>query len=117
MAKCVRKLDRHDRVTVVPAQNKNRIQQLGLTTNEVLREAWAVTPDGERLGGAGAFNLVAEWLTGWPFTRFYRWPIVRQLQDVAYWLVAWLRPYLPGVTPYCKQHPEACSGETEKSDD
>lgn len=103
------RLDRRGRVTTVPFQKPGVPEAHGLTLAECEAAAWAVAPDGRRYRGAAAINAALAWALGRPFLlRLYALPGLRQIQDGVYALVAALRRHLPGVTPYCQQHPEEC---------
>jgi predicted DCC family thiol-disulfide oxidoreductase YuxK len=105
----VRWLDRRRRLTIVPFQKPGVPAAHGLTVADCERAAWTVTPDGRRYPGAAAVNVALAVALG---TRLpwvlYRLPGIRQLQDLIYALVARNRTRLPGDTPYCEQHPDAC---------
>jgi predicted DCC family thiol-disulfide oxidoreductase YuxK len=105
----LRRLDRRGRLTLVPFQAPGVPERLGLTVAQCERAAWTVAPDGRRYPGAAAVNaaLAVALGTRWPWI-VYRLPVLRQLQDAAYALVARNRTRLPGDRPYCEQHPEAC---------
>lgn len=105
----LRKLDRRGRITWLPFQNEQARDAAGLTLEACERSVWSVTPDGERGGGAEAMNMiVAVIMRRWLPLRIYRLPGMRQFQDWGYRMIATNRHRLPGDTPYCQQHPEAC---------
>ena len=108
-ARMVERLDRHHRIRLVPFQAPGALASAGLSHPEAEAAAWAITPGGKRYRGAAAVNLALAVALG---TRLplvlYRLPGLRQLQDVAYAVVADHRHRLPGVRPYCQEHPEAC---------
>lgn len=96
-------------MTAVPFQKRGVPEAAGLTRAQCEQAAWAVTPDGRRFRGAGAVNAALTWAVGCPaFLWIYRLPLVRQVQDALYDWIAANRSRLPGVTPYCEQHPEDC---------
>lgn len=107
----VEALDRDRRVTAVPFQRSGVPAAHGLTVAECEAAAWAVTPGPEpgRYRGAAAVNAVLAVALGtaWP-PRIYSLPGVRALQDIVYGAVARCRGWLPGVTPFCREHPARC---------
>jgi predicted DCC family thiol-disulfide oxidoreductase YuxK len=105
----VERVDRDRRVTAVPYQKPGVPASSGLTLEECKEAAWAVSSDGRRYRGAGAVNvsLAVATRTALPLL-VYALPGVRQLEDLAYDLIAANRNKLPGVEPYCKQYPEEC---------
>jgi hypothetical protein len=73
------------------------------------KAAWAAAPSGQRYRGAGAVNASLAVATGVALPLLaYSLPGLRQLEDLAYDFIAAVRGKLPGVEPYCKQHPEEC---------
>ena len=102
-------LDRDRRVTAVPYQKPGVPASAGLTIKECEKAAWAVAPDGRRYRGAGAVNasLAVAMDVALPLLA-YSLPGIRQLEDLAYGFIAAVRSKLPGVEPYCIQHPEEC---------
>lgn len=102
-------LDRHHRVTVVPAQAPGVHERYGLSRADTDGAAWGITPDGEKHRGAGAIQMTLSVALGTSLPHaIYRLPVLRQVQDGVYALVARTRNRLPGDTPYCERHPEAC---------
>jgi predicted DCC family thiol-disulfide oxidoreductase YuxK len=105
----VQALDRRHRVTMVPFQKPGAPAAHGLSLAQCRDAAWAVTPARQRYPGAAATNMALAVALG---TRLPLWlyaiPGLRQLQDAAYAWVVRNRGRLPGVTPYCEQHPEEC---------
>jgi predicted DCC family thiol-disulfide oxidoreductase YuxK len=105
----VRWLDRQRRLAFVPFQKPGVPEAHGLTVADCERAAWTVTPDGRRYPGAAAVNVALAVALG---TRLpwvlYRLPGVRQVQELAYALIARNRARLPGDTPYCEQRPDEC---------
>lgn len=105
----IQALDRHGRVTAVPFQKPGVPEAAGLTIEQCEQAAWAVEPDGRLHRGAGAVNAALAWALGVPaLLRLYQMPVLRQIQDAVYDWVAANRERLPGVIPYCQQHPEEC---------
>ena len=105
----VERLDRHQRVQLVPFQARGALTTAGLSQPEAETAAWAFTPGGKRYRGAAAVNLALAVALGSRLPLIlYRLPGLRQLQDVVYAAVARHRHRLPGVRPYCQEHPEAC---------
>lgn len=96
-------------MTAVPNQKPGVPASAGLTLEECKSAAWAVSPDGGRYRGAGAVNASLAIATGTTLPLLvYSLPGLRQLEDVAYDIIAANRNKLPGVEPYCKQYPEEC---------
>lgn len=105
----MKRLDRSGRVTAVPCQNRAARERVGIREEQCAQAAWAVDVHGRLHRGAGAFNAaLAHALGAQVILSFYHLPVVRWIQDRVYDLVAWLRPHLPGVEPYCLRHPEEC---------
>ena len=104
------RLDRRGRITPLASQQPGVAERFGLTPQDVATAVWAIDAAGRRHRGAAAVNaaLAAAVGTSLP-VRIYRLPIVRQLQDAVYALVARHRSRLPGVTPWCERHPGACA--------
>lgn len=109
-AEVLERLDRDDRVTVVPFQAPGVLERYGLATGDAEAAVWAMSPSGKRYRGAGAVNLALAVALG---TRLpmvlYLVPGIRKVQNAFYAVVARNRHYLRGVTPYCQQHPDACA--------
>jgi len=105
----IERLDRDRRVTAVPYQKPGAPASAGLTIKECEKAVWAVAPDDGRYRGAGAVNASLAVATGVALPLLaYSLPGIRQLEDLAYGFIAAVRGKLPGVEPYCKQHPEEC---------
>ena len=102
-------LDRNRRVTAVPFQKTGVPASVGLTVKECEATAWAIAPDGSRYRGAEAVNALvgAALETAAPLLLYYL-PVIRQVQDLIYSVVASNRSRLPGDRPYCAQHPAEC---------
>lgn len=110
-AQLIERLDRRHRVRLVPFQSPGALAAADLSQAEAETAAWAISPNGRRYWGAAAVNLALAVALGNRLPMLlYRLPGSRQLQDAAYAAVARLRHRLPGVRPYCQQHPAACSG-------
>lgn len=86
----------------------NRLQSLGLTEEDGLRQVWFVDGNGRLTGGAEAVNEVLRWVW-WakPVALLYRLPGVHTLEDWGYRWVAANRTRLPGGTPTCALRPPA----------
>lgn len=95
---------------MVPYQKPGVPEAHGLSVAECEATAWAVAPEA-RHTGAAAINAVLAAVLG---TRLplllYATPGVNRLQDSAYAWVARNRHHLPGDEPYCRRHPDECSG-------
>ncbi len=108
-ARWIKSLDRHRRVAIVPFQKPGVPEQVGLTRKQCEKAAWAVEPDGTRHRGAAAIHAALAWALGFPsLLRLYDLPIIRPIEDALYACIAASRKRLPGVIPYCEQHPEEC---------
>jgi predicted DCC family thiol-disulfide oxidoreductase YuxK len=110
----MKRLDKKQRVTVVPYQKPGMPASVGLTAEACGEAAWAVTPEGRRYRGAEAVNLVLAVALGTrlPYA-LYRLPLIRDAQDRAYDWVAANRYRLPGDEPHCSQHPGECARAPE----
>lgn len=108
----LRRVDRGGRVALVPFQQPGAPERFGLTPEACAQAAWAITPDGERHRGAAAILVALAAARGWPWllALYRRIPLVRCLADALYAGVAAHRGRLPGVRPYCEEHPSACGG-------
>ena len=96
-------------MTVVPYQKPSAPASAGLSVKQCEEAAWAVSPDGRRYRGAGAINASLAVATGVELPLLlYALPGIRQLEDLSYAFTAAVRGKLPGVEPYCEQHPEEC---------
>lgn len=111
-AQLIERLDRHHRVRLVPFQAPGALVSAGLSQAEAEAAAWAITPRGKHYRGAAAVNLALAVALGnrLPLV-LYRLPGLGRLQDAAYATVARHRHRLPGVRPYCQEHPAACSNQ------
>jgi predicted DCC family thiol-disulfide oxidoreductase YuxK len=108
-AQWIQRLDRYGHVAIVPFQKPNAPERVGLTREQCEKAAWAVEPDGTRYRGAAAIYAALAWALGCPWLlHVYRLPLIRSLVDVLYFCIAATRKWLPGVVPYCEQHPEEC---------
>lgn len=105
----VKRLDRSDRVEIVPFQNPDRRESLGLTLAQCEAAAWTVRPDGARHRGHAAILDSVGWALGWPgLVRLAYFPGAEPLMRLVYAWVARNRHRLPGRTPHCQKHPEDC---------
>ncbi len=96
----IHKLDKHQRVASEPCQFVQHDPRWGLQEADCGAMAWAITSDGRRAGGSQAFTLIASVLLNrqWPVT-VGRLPIIRQVLDLGYRLIATNRYRFPGDTP------------------
>ncbi len=96
----VHKFDKHHRVTSEPCQFVQHDPQYGLQDTDCGEMAWAITDDGRRAGGAQAFTLLASIMLGkqWPVT-IGQLPVIKQVLDLGYRLIAKNRYRFPGDTP------------------
>jgi predicted DCC family thiol-disulfide oxidoreductase YuxK len=108
-ARWIRSWDRRGRVRLVPCQRPGAPERYGLTRAQCEEAAWAITPDGRRHRGAAAVLAALGGALGWPgLLRLYAFPPIRWLADGLYEQIARHRGRLPGVRPYCEEHPEEC---------
>lgn len=103
------RLDRQNRVSIHPCQKPKIRERAGISKEECEATAWAVEANGKRHAGAAAINQAIAYAlnTKMPM-RIYHLPGVGWLQDWLYDLIAGLRHWLPGVTPYCQRFPAEC---------
>jgi len=108
--RCVRytrALDRYHRVTAIPFQRPGVPEAFGLTVADCEIAAWAIAPGMAPQPGAAAVMLTLAVARGsrvpWVI---YHLPILQQVQEGIYALVARYRHRLPGDIPYCEQFPE-----------
>jgi predicted DCC family thiol-disulfide oxidoreductase YuxK len=103
-------LDWRRRMLFAPFQRSGLPEAAGLTYAQCERSVWAITRDGRRLSGAAAVSAALDQLTVLPlFTWIARLPGVARLEEAAYAWVARNRSHLPGVRPYCADHPDDCA--------
>jgi predicted DCC family thiol-disulfide oxidoreductase YuxK len=112
--RCVRyarALDRHHRVTAFPFQKSGVPESFGLTAADCETAAWAIAPGLAPQSGAAAVMLTLAVARGsrkpWVI---YHPPILQQILEGIYAIIARYRHRLPGDTPYCEQFPEECGG-------
>lgn len=75
-ARLARRMDRADRLALLPQQTPGLLALVGLSEAEAERAAWAVLPDGRLLEGAAAMAAVLDACAAWP------WPLCRALQTL-----------------------------------
>lgn len=103
-------LDWRRRMLFAPFQRAGLPEAAGLTYAQCERSVWAILPDGQRLSGAAAISAALDQLTVLPlFTWLARLPSLARLEEAAYVWVARNRSHLPGVRPYCADHPDDCA--------
>ena len=106
----VQALDRYQRVTAVPFQQRGVPEAAGLTVAACAHSAWAITASGKRFAGAAAVNVALAVALGTPIPLVvYRLPLLQQVQDRLYAWVAAHRQHFPGDRPYCSQYPTECA--------
>ena len=107
-ANWVRRLDRRHRVALRPYQGHGVLTGTGLTADEAAGAVWWLGADGRRARAAEAVGAALSAALG---TRLplglYR--VTRPVQELVYAWVSANRHRLPGVTPYCVEHPEECA--------
>jgi len=84
-------------------------RRLGLAVEQTERAAWTVGADGSVVGGARAIALafavaMRSRVPLWP----WQVPGAPWLLDRVYEFIAANRRRLPGTTPFCVEHPDAC---------
>lgn len=101
------RLDRHHRVQTVPLQSPGAPASVGATEEHCSQAVQWLGADGRRRSGAAAVNAALSVALG---TRLPLWlyTATRPVQDRIYDWVAAYRGRLPGMTPYCSEHPEDC---------
>lgn len=106
----VRRLDRHHRIAFHPFQDPLTLDAFRLSHEEARSAVWALTDDGGRFRGARAIAAILDTAVGGRFfATFYRIPGIGRLQEAVYGWVAAHRYRLPGVSPWCTEHPQDCS--------
>jgi predicted DCC family thiol-disulfide oxidoreductase YuxK len=103
----LRRLDRHQRVEIVPLQAPGAPESVGATEAECLTSLRWQGQDGSRLSGAAAANaaLASALGAGVPMV-LYRF--TSNAQERGYAWVAANRYRLPGVRPHCESVPTDC---------
>ncbi|MFN8474861.1 MAG: DCC1-like thiol-disulfide oxidoreductase family protein [Anaerolineae bacterium] len=105
----VQRLDRHQRVHIVPFQQPGVLTDAGLTVAQAEGAAWVVDGRGRRYRGAAAINAALAAALGWPWLlSAYFWPGVMGVEDAVYAWVARNRSHFPGLTPYCDRPGAHC---------
>jgi predicted DCC family thiol-disulfide oxidoreductase YuxK len=108
-ASWVSRLDARQRVHLIPCQAVAAVQALGLTTSQCMAAAWAVESSGRLHQGAGAIVMGVAFALDWALLpKLYAFRPLRWALEVGYSFMAKVRRWLPGVTPYCQEHPEEC---------
>lgn len=103
----LKRLDRHDRVEAVPLQAPGAPASVGATEDQCYQAVQWLGADGQRRSGAAAVNAALSAALG---TRLPGWlhTATHPVQDRIYGWIAANRSRLPGMTPYCTEHPEDC---------
>ena len=105
-----RRLDRGHRLAFHPFQDPLTLDAFRLSPGQGRSSVWTIDDDGARLSGAAAAAAVLDTALGTRvFGRGYRLPGVGPCLEAAYRWVAAHRYRLPGVTPWCAEHPEDCA--------
>ena len=104
-----RKLDRHGCINTHAYQERGVLERFDLTESQAHTAVWAVVGGTKSAGAAAVADTLDSALGTRVFGMLYRVPPVRILQDRVYLWVADHRGKFPGVTPWCEQHPGACS--------
>jgi predicted DCC family thiol-disulfide oxidoreductase YuxK len=103
----LRRLDRKQLIEALPHQRPGVPESIGATPDECAEALQWRGPDSVRLEGAAAVNAALGTAvgTGLPLKLYRR---TAGFQERLYRLVAENRRRLPGVSPWCAQHPEDC---------
>ncbi len=105
------------RVRVLPNQQRGLREAAGLTTADVDRAVWALTPDGARCAGTAAVARALRELPGWAWlARLYDVPLAAPLAEAAYRWVARHRNTLArcySAMPECERPGADCLPEGE----
>ena len=112
MAWWIRRIDRRDRLDIVPLQRPGVPESIGSTERECRTALQWQGPDGSRSSGAGAANaaLATAFGTRLPL-HVYR--VTAGFQERMYHWVSAHRERLPSVRPHCETHPADCTeGDT-----
>ncbi len=93
---------------MVAAQAHGVRERTGLSVDQTGRAAWSVWADGA-VGGprAVAMGLAVAWGSRLPLVA-WKVPGVGWLLDGLYEWVARHRRRIPGMTPWCVEHPDEC---------
>jgi predicted DCC family thiol-disulfide oxidoreductase YuxK len=103
----VRAMDRRGRIEVRPYQEPGVPESIGTDASTCADAVQWRGPDGHRLAGAAAVNAVLDTVTGTSLpSTLYR--ATSGLQERVYRWVADHRAQFPGMTPWCRSHPEEC---------
>lgn len=103
-------LDRHHRLEMVPCQGIQGVDRFGLTREQCDRQVFVVRGDGSLVeGGQAAMLILATALEQPWLARVAALPVVRQVVNAGYMLLATVRRRLPGSTTWCDDHPEQCA--------
>ncbi|HEY4019241.1 MAG TPA: DUF393 domain-containing protein [Pseudonocardiaceae bacterium] len=83
------------------------LDHYGLTKAEALSAVQWIGSDGSRSAGAQAFGALLRATGGWyrPIGAALRLPVIRQLAELGYRVIAANRHRLPGGTPACALNP------------
>lgn len=103
-------LDRHHRLTIVPCQGIEGVERFGLTRERCDRQVFVARGDGTLVeGGQAAMLILATALEQPWLSRVAALPVVRQVVNAGYMLLATVRRRLPGPATWCDEHPEQCA--------
>ncbi|MCE9501448.1 MAG: DUF393 domain-containing protein [Leptospira sp.] len=101
-AKALKGLDKTHKMEVVPFQTLSHDARSGISEEEFRQKAYLFSGN-EKFAGASAINKAYSIAmgTGWAY-KLYTFPVVRQIEDFVYTIVAKNRHKLPGGKPECK---------------
>lgn len=114
--KRIQKWDRHGRITWRPCQSIPPEGWEDVSPAECAKVVWAVDAEGNRAQGSDAAMMILAALIDarWPMT-IGRLPVVHQVMQGVYWVIARNRRRFPGETPWCEQHPADCRPSSNRS--
>lgn len=103
------RLDRHDRLKMVPCQSIEGVERFGLTRAQCDASVCVIDAAGEAIdGGAAAMLILATALEQQWLKTLGNLPVLRHLIDTGYRFVSKHRRRLPGSRPWCAEHPGLC---------
>jgi predicted DCC family thiol-disulfide oxidoreductase YuxK len=83
----------------------------GLSSDVCRRSVWVVDEYGNAWSGAKAVAAALDAALDTDLgVRLFRIPLIGNLAEIGYGLVARIRHRLPGKVPYCVSHPDVCGG-------
>lgn len=106
--------DRRESLQFRPCQSIPTTGWRGIWPSQCAQSVWAIADDGSFAGGSDAAYLILTSLLGnrWPY-RIGRLPIIQQVSQAVYRIIAINRRRFPGDVPWCQQDPQGCCPEDE----